>query len=282
MQEKTLFSRLCYCYSVLNLLPSPAKLPRDVKITAYFCVLCGPVLFLHYNRWGMSSDIAFMTYEFVMEMKDTQSQPAKKAVKKRAAADKATTKRKVTVIALNILAMIAVVAALPYFTLLWVDSYTNHGETYAVPDICGIHLKKAVNVLAAQKLDYTIIERRYQENASADEVVVQYPAPGTRVKEGRKIALVINSAEKPKRSIPSVIDNRTYREAESHILAAGFVIEAVDTIPGEKDWVYELKYNGKRLSNGETVPQGSSLRVVIGSGNVKDDNKPVFDSNFDI
>ncbi|MBO5865209.1 MAG: PASTA domain-containing protein [Bacteroidaceae bacterium] len=217
-----------------------------------------------------------------MEMKDTQSQPAKKAVKKRAAADKATTKRKVTVIALNILAMIAVVAALPYFTLLWVDSYTNHGETYAVPDICGIHLKKAVNVLAAQKLDYTIIERRYQENASADEVVVQYPAPGTRVKEGRKIALVINSAEKPKRSIPSVIDNRTYREAESHILAAGFVIEAVDTIPGEKDWVYELKYNGKRLSNGETVPQGSSLRVVIGSGNVKDDNKPVFDSNFDI
>jgi beta-lactam-binding protein with PASTA domain len=88
---------------------------------------------------------------------------------------------------------------------------------------------------------------------------------------------------KPKRSIPSVIDNRTYREAASHITAAGFVIERVDTIPGEKDWVYELRYNGKKLSNGEVVPQGASLTVVIGSGKESgEEGEPVFDSNFDI
>ena len=80
-----------------------------------------------------------------------------------------------------------------------------------------------------------------------------------------------------------MIDNRTYREAESHIKAAGFVIERVDTIPGEKDWVYELRYNGKLLSNGEAVPQGASLTVVVGSGKADGiEGEAVFDSNFDI
>ena len=190
--------------------------------------------------------------------------------------------KSVLVVALNLLAMVAVVALLPYLALLWVDSYTNHDETHVVPDVCGAQLDEAVNTLGAEKLGYTIIERRYEENAAENEVIMQHPQQGSHVKEGRKIGLVINTSVKPNRSVPSVIDNRTYREAESHILAAGFVIESVETIPGEKDWVYELRYNGKSLANGEAIPQGSALVVVVGSGEEKEDDTPVFDTNFDI
>ena len=103
------------------------------------------------------------------------------------------------------------------------------------------------------------------------------------VKEGRKVGLVVNSTEKPKRTIPSVIDNRTYREAESHIRAAGFVIEKVDTVAGEKDWVYEMRYNNKQLKNGEAIPQGSKVTVVVGNGKARaDEDEPVFDENFGI
>lgn len=190
--------------------------------------------------------------------------------------------KNILVVVLNLLAMAAVVALLPYMALLWVDSYTNHGETCEVPDVCGVQLDEAVNTLGAEKLGYTIIERRYEENAAEDEVIMQHPEQGSHVKEGRKIGLVINTSVKPNRSVPSVIDNRTYREAESHILAAGFVIKSVETIPGEKDWVYELRYNGKSLANGEAIPQGSALTVVVGSGEEKEDETPVFDTNFDI
>lgn len=215
-------------------------------------------------------------------MKDTEKEPAKsgKANKKRG---KVTIKKRLTVVALNFLAMAAVVAVLPCLALRWVDGYTNHNETCTVPDVCGIRLDEAAGALAKEKLGYAVVERRYKESALEDEVIMQYPMPGSDVKEGRKVGLVLNTAVKPKRSIPSVIDNRTYREAESHIRAAGFVIESVDTIPGEKDWVYELRYNGKPLSNGEAVPQGAPLTVVIGSG--KEDSiegEAVFDSNFDI
>ena len=222
--------------------------------------------------------------ESIIGMKDAEKEPAKMdKTKKNTKNGKVTFKKRITVVLLNLLAMAVVLAILPCLALYWVDGYTNHDESCAVPDVCGIHLDEAAEVLAKEKLGYAVVERRYKESATADEVIMQYPAAGSAVKEGRKVGLVINSAVKPKRSIPSVIDNRTYREAESHIKAAGFVIERVDTIPGEKDWVYELRYNGKLLTNGEAIPQGASVIVVIGSG--KDSGlkgEPVFDSIFDI
>ena len=218
-----------------------------------------------------------------MSMEDTGQEPKKKTTKRSKKKAKVTFKKRVRVVLLNLLAMAAVLVALPYFVLLWVDDYTNHGETNAVPDVCGVRLDEAVAVLSSNKLEYAVVERRYKANAAEDEVLMQYPSAGSLVKEGRKVGLVLNTVVRPKRSVPAVIDNRTYREAESHIKAAGFVIEAIDTIPGEKDWVYELRYNGRLLSNGEAIPQGASLKVVIGSGEpFIDESNPVFDSNFDI
>lgn len=213
-----------------------------------------------------------------------QDKPAKKeSPRKTTGKNKSSVKRLIVIALLNLLGMAAVVVLVPYISLRWLDGYTNHNETYEVPDVCGIQLEEAIDVLAANKLNYTIVERRYQENALENEVVVQYPSAGSDVKEGRKVGLVINTAEKPKRTIPSVIDNRTYREAESHIRAAGFVIGSVDSIPGEKDWVYELHYNGRALVNGEAIPQGSTLTVKIGNGRPKAvKNEPVFDPEFDI
>ena len=196
---------------------------------------------------------------------------------------KVTIKKRITVVLLNLLAMAAVLAVLPVLALRWVDSYTNHGEACAVPDVCGVQLDDAVSLLAKEKLDYAVIERRYKENALEDEVILQYPEPGSAVKEGRKVGLVLNTAVKPKRSIPSVIDNRTYREAESHIKAAGFVIERVETIDGEQDWVYEVRYEGRSLSNGELVPEGSRITVFVGNGKASvEEDEPVFDSDYDI
>lgn len=238
-----------------------------IKMTEYGCLAASPR----------------MKNEFVMDMKDTrqgaEDRTSKRAVKK----EKVTFGKRVKVVGYNLLAMAVVVAVLPCLALLWVDGYTNHGETEAVPDVVGVQLEDAAAILGDKGLGYAVVERRYKANAAENEVVMQYPVPGSHVKEGRKVGLVVNTIVRPKRSVPSVIDNRTYREAESHIKAAGFVIEAVDTIPGEKDWVYELRCDGKLLVNGEAIPQGSSLTVVIGSGKPEEDeDEAVFDSNFDI
>ena len=114
----------------------------------------------------------------------------------------------------------------------------------------------------------------------ADEVLEQRPLADAKVKEGRKITLVLNTTEKPRQGIPPVIDNSSLREAEFRLKASGFVVEAVDTIEGEREWVYELLYNGRKLENGAAIPRGSKVTIVVGSGNEASSDTLRLDPDF--
>ena len=37
-------------------------------------------------------------------------------------------------------------------------------------------------------------------------------------------------------------------------------------IPGERDWVYGVKYNGRELEQNDRVPIGATVTLVVGSG----------------
>ena len=49
---------------------------------------------------------------------------------------------------------------------------------------------------------------------------------------------------------------------------SGFGLQAgeIQYIPGEKDWVYGVKYKGRQLSIGEKVPTGAVLTLMVGDG----------------
>ena len=191
--------------------------------------------------------------------------------------------KKLLVVSLNLLGMGALVFIVPYIALLWLDYYTNHGEEIQVPDVCGMTFDDAVNVLERRELTGHATEYIYCEGAVEGQILKQHPEPGSYVKEGRSISFKVNTTVKPRKAFPSVIDNLTYRAAESHIKAAGFVIERVETIDGELDWVYEVRYEGRSLSNGELVPEGSRITVFVGNGKASvEEDEPVFDSDYDI
>lgn len=242
----------------------------------FFCVCCQLVLNLHLI--GCGGLTGFISHYIGIDMEKNDAKKGKAPVK----GGKKFVKM-VRLVAINVVAVAVLMVALSYCALKWTDSYTRHGEACEVPNVCGLELEDATGVLAGRGLDHSVVERRHKPGAVENEIIMQYPEPGSMVKEGRKVGLVVNSTEKPKRTIPSVIDNRTYREAESHIRAAGFVIEKVDTVAGEKDWVYEMRYNNRQLKNGEAIPQGSKVTVVVGNGKaLADEDEPVFDENFGI
>ena len=56
-----------------------------------------------------------------------------------------------------------------------------------------------------------------------------------------------------------------------------------DTITGEKDWVYSVKMGEDTLRNGELIAIGTTLTLVIGSGDEKEeaDSVVVEDSWFE-
>ena len=189
-------------------------------------------------------------------------------------------KRNIIIVLANLFGIAAVAFLVPYFTLMWLDSYTNHGEEIEVPDICRMHLEDAKAELNTQGFTLEIQRYEYSEGAIEDEVLEQSPAAGSMVKEGRKILVVLNTTQKPKVSVPGVIDNCSMREAEARIQAAGFNIVRVDTIRGEKDWVYKLRHEGRDLTNGEPIPMGSDVVIVIGNGNDRVENTPAVATEY--
>ena len=56
------------------------------------------------------------------------------------------------------------------------------------------------------------------------------------------------------------------RQAQARLLAAGFKLSENEHIAGEKDWVYGVKYKGRTLTNGEKVPVGATLTLIVGDG----------------
>ena len=166
----------------------------------------------------------------------------------------------------HLIAMAFVVVTIPYLVLAWLDSYTHHGESYAVPNVCGMQLEDAKQLLRENHLDLEIVDYKYKKGAAENEVVEQNPIAGFNVKEGRKIMLTMSSSNRPMSMVPSVIDNSSLREAEARLKSSGFLVKSVEKIDGEKDWVYAVKYDGRKLSNGESVPKGAALVIVVGAG----------------
>ena len=92
-----------------------------------------------------------------------------------------------------------------------------------------------------------------------------------KVKSGRVIYVTINSLTMPCEKIPDLIDNCSYREAEARLKSLGFTLLSPKMIDGEKDWVYGIQYRGRNLVNGDAVPIGSELTLIIGNNGTSEE-----------
>ncbi len=179
--------------------------------------------------------------------------------------------------------MVAVVIAVPFAVLAWLDDYTLHGKVIEVPNVCGKSLDAGAKLLNEKLLGYEIVDYKYQKGAAENEILEQRPVGAAKVKKGRKIQLTLNSGKEPTIPLPDVIDNCSLREAEARLRAAGFKLTEHVTVTGEKDWVYSVVMGNDTLKSAVEIPLGSTLTLVIGSGEESEsaDSVVVDDSWFE-
>lgn len=168
---------------------------------------------------------------------------------------------------INIVAMVVVIGGLLFGTLKGMDIYTHHGEAVVVPDVKGLSVEEAGKVFGNRGLSYVISDSTYAKSKPAGCILDCKPAAGQRVKEGRTVYLTINTLSIPLQDVPDVADNSSLREAEARILAAGFKLNDIEYMAGEKDWVYGIKYRETMLAIGDKVPVGATLTLMVGDGN---------------
>ncbi len=180
---------------------------------------------------------------------------------------------------LNLAGMIIFIVAGVFATMKWLDSYTMHGKSIAVPDLSRMTLNEARSILQKNGLEFAVTDSSYMRGVPAQTIIQQTPLPGQKVKEGRTIYLTISSAKIPLQKIPDVIDNSSLREAEARLVAAGFKVENIEYVDyNAKDWVLGLKYKGKKLDRTESIPEGSVIVIIAGNGNENITNEFISDN----
>lgn len=166
----------------------------------------------------------------------------------------------------NIIVMVVVAGVLVFGALTGVDFYTRHGESVAVPDVRNMTVQQAAKIFADRGLLCMVTDSSYDKHKAAGCILDYTPAAGQKVKEGRTIYLTINTLNVPLKPVPDVADNSSVRQAEARLSAVGFKLTENEYVSGEKDWVYGVKYRGRRLMADEKVPAGSTLTLMVGDG----------------
>ena len=171
----------------------------------------------------------------------------------------------------NLLAMLLVVIAIMFGVKYGLEWYTHHGEGIEVPKIEGKLYRDARALIEENKLNIIVSDSGYNKRLPADCILAQNPGPGTKVKEGHTVYVTVNSPSSPSFAIPDVVDNSSFREAEAKLMALGFKLLPPKYVTGEKDWVYGILCNGRRVSTGDHVSIDKPLTLMVGNGQYSDD-----------
>lgn len=146
------------------------------------------------------------------------------------------------------------------------DFYTHHGETITVPDVRKQPCEGSIDMLEDMGFIVEVNDTGYVKNLPPGTILMQLPLPGTVVKSGRTIYLTINATDSPTLTLPDVIDNSSWREAEARLKTLGFKVGPPQYVFGEKDWVYGILVNGRNVTTGQKISVESTLIVQVGNG----------------
>lgn len=103
-------------------------------------------------------------------------------------------------------------------------------------------------------------------NVPALTIISQYPLPGSKVKEGRKIYVTVVSRTAPLIKMPKLTD-MTHRSAQMLLKSVGLEEGNISYVPDmAQNAVLRQMYNGKEILPGQPIAKGSKIDLELGEG----------------
>ena len=154
-----------------------------------------------------------------------------------------------------------------FLALKWLKSYTNHGTFVEVPNLVGLSLDDAETTLQNFDLRTQVQDSsNYNPKYPSGAVIEQEPLAGEKVKENRKIYLILNPSDYRNVLVPNVIRS-TLRQTRPTLEALGFRIgELIYVNDLGKDEVIELRFRGQKINPGKLIRKTSTIDLVLGNG----------------
>jgi len=165
----------------------------------------------------------------------------------------------------NLIAAIVAIFAFLLIAFFTLRLYTRHGETYEVPELKGMTIDQATEILLAKGFEYQI-DSVYQVDATPGLVIDQDPAAKTAVKENRTLYLTIITKTAPEVGFPELID-KTFIEVKALLSSYGLKLgDTTYTADIAKDVVLNATFGGQNINSGRSIPKGSRIDLVLGDG----------------
>lgn len=175
---------------------------------------------------------------------------------------------------LNLLVAIGVFVGLVWLTFRWLEYHTNHGQEIPVPNVINKSVHDAVKVLEDAGLDYEVDSAAYNPKYRPLQVLKVYPSPGSRVKDGRAIQLMVNPKSWAPVAVPDVI-NKYSGLAFQRLEQVGLKVNDTIYEPSiQKDAVLRILFKGNSIKPGTKIPRFSVIDVVVGSGPMRNISIP--------
>ena len=151
------------------------------------------------------------------------------------------------------------------------DMGTRHGETLTVPDFEGMTLAEARSAASNAGVRIEVIDSIYVKEGRGT-VARQNPLPGSSVKEGRRILIVMRAKGAQKIAMPNLVGYST-RQALAELEARGLEVGRLTydrSVPTTNN-VLKQKYKGREIQPGDSLEAESAVDLVLGLGRGDDE-----------
>ncbi len=164
----------------------------------------------------------------------------------------------------NLLIALVLLLIVPVAIYYWLNIYTSHSEHVVVPDVRGLFVEEAGNILKELNLNYVVIDSVYSAEGKAGSVFEQSPYSQAEVKEDRLVYLTVYRITPPaellkvdegmnERVAEIILNNKGIRfkkEYEENHLLAGMVVRVI--------------HKGEKLNAESQIQRGKEVTLIIG------------------
>lgn len=152
-------------------------------------------------------------------------------------------------------------------SVYFLDVWTRHGQVSKVPDIKGLTLEQAANVLNDANLGYVITDSIYDDSHAGGTVVDVVPRAGAVVKANREVYVTIVAYSSKMVVIDIPLTDISPKQAENYLSGKGVNSIRLDYVYGDTPGiVVGAKVNGDYITIGSRIPVSSTVVLEVSKG----------------
>lgn len=155
--------------------------------------------------------------------------------------------------------------------MIFLNVVTQHNREINVPDFSNMSVAEAENTAAQAGMRVDVTDSVFVKRMQRGAVYRQNPAPGSKVKKGRRVVLTINAVNAKKVTMPNLV-GLSLRQAKAELLSRGLVLNRLVYVQdmATNNVLRQLKGN-RQIEPGTQIDSETAIDLVLGLNDM--DNK---------